>query len=113
MGGRDFNDFDFLDKEIQALREKNNWEITLIVSVGAVGADALAEIFADKYKIPLRIHYAEWNRYGNQAGFFRNQLIVDDSDIIIAFWNGASTGTKSTIDFAREEGKEVLVITYK
>lgn len=112
VSDRDFDNFEFLEKEILLLCNRNNWEISLIVSGGASGADNLAERFADKYQIKILIHYPDWDLYGKKAGFVRNQLIVDDSDIVIAFWDGASTGTKSTIDFAKNEGKEVIVIHY-
>ena len=34
------------------------------------------------------------------------------SDLIVAFWNGYSTGTKYTINFAKTLEKEVIVVKY-
>lgn len=43
----------------------------------------------------------------------RNILIVNESDLIVAIWNGKSKGTKFTIDYARKMNKEVRVFTKK
>lgn len=34
---------------------------------------------------------------------------MDLADVIIAFWDGKSKGTKFTIDYALSKGKEVVV----
>ena len=43
----------------------------------------------------------------------RNIKIVDESDMVIAFWDGNSPGTKSSIDLANKKGNKGLVIRYK
>jgi len=40
----------------------------------------------------------------------RNKQIVDAADEVIAFWDGKSSGTKSTIDFAQEKGIPTHII---
>ena len=52
---------------------------------------------------------AEWNKYGKQAGYLRNAEMVSLGDCVLAFWNGASRGTKHTIDLALSSGKSVHV----
>lgn len=83
--------------------------IELIVSGGAIGADKLAEEFSEEFDIPKKIFKPEWEKYGKSAGFIRNKKIVEASDIIFAFWDGISKGTKSTINLARESDKLVHV----
>jgi hypothetical protein len=39
----------------------------------------------------------------------RNQRLVDQCDLLVAFWDGASTGTRSTVDRARDSGRDVQV----
>lgn len=39
----------------------------------------------------------------------RNQKLVDQADVLVAFWDGASQGTRSTVDRALDSGKEVHV----
>lgn len=89
-------------------------EISLIVSGGAKGTDTLAERYAKEYNIPFIVHLPKWDKYGRAAGPIRNKLIVRDSDRIIAFWDGQSRGTKSTIELAEKAGKPVniqLIVT--
>jgi hypothetical protein len=80
--------FDVLDK----VKEHNS--ITKIVSGGAKGPDSWGAEWALENNIELKEHLPDWNKYGKSAGFRRNALIVEDSDVILAFWDGSSHGTK-------------------
>ena len=44
-----------------------------------------------------------------RAGQERNQRLIDHADVVVAFWDGVSTGTRSTVDRALDSGKEVHV----
>lgn len=83
---------------------------TIIVSGGARGVDQAAEFYAKHAGLEIIVFPAEWDKYGKRAGFVRNKLIVDAADRIVAFWDGASKGTKHTIDLALKQGKPVEVI---
>lgn len=80
-----------------------------IVSGGATGADTIGENWATLAGIPVVIHYPDWNRYGKSAGYKRNELIVGDADLVMAFQINGSRGTQHTIDIARGRGVEVRV----
>ena len=41
----------------------------------------------------------------------RNMFMINNSSLVIALFNGLSGGTKSTIDYARKQGKEIVIIT--
>lgn len=107
VGSRDFLDCDLLRTTIDNLRE--NYEVESIISGGARGADSLAKRYATQNDIPLVEHLAQWDVHGKSAGYIRNSLIWKDSDLIIAFWDGKSRGTKHTID--KYKG-ELLVVRY-
>lgn len=81
----------------------------VIVSGGARGADYWAKDIAKEWGF----HYVEvppfWER-GLMSGFARNTIIVDICDAMVAVWDGNSTGTKDSIDKAREAGKKVEII---
>ena len=87
IGSRTFNNYQQLESTLLKLIP------FVLVSGGAQGADRLAERFADEYKLPKPIvHYPE-KKYGFPAALFmRNTKIVEDSDLIIAFWDGKSKG---------------------
>jgi len=109
VGGRDFNDYNLLE---QVLFSSVAPEGDMIISGGAAGADKMAETFADENFIPKKIFPANWKAFGLAGGSIRNADIVAQSDYIIAFWDGKSTGTKDTIDKAKSKGIEVLIIPY-
>lgn len=88
-------------------------ETTTIVTGGAKGIDCLAEEFADKNNLKKIIFKPQYERYKKAAPIMRNILIVNESDLIVAIWNGKSKGTKFTIDYARKMNKEVRVFTKK
>lgn len=81
-----------------------------IVSGGARGVDSWAEYFANRSKIPLSVYPAEWDVYGKSAGYRRNEVIVNHADIVVAFWDGISRGTKHTMDLATKYNRQLYVI---
>ena len=73
----------------------------LIISGGAVGVDALAEKYADEHGIKKMILYPDYEIYGKSAPLIRDKLMVDHADLVIAIWDGVSTGTEFTISYAK------------
>ena len=43
----------------------------------------------------------------------RNRYMVSLSNSVIAIWDGASSGTKYTFNYAQKQGKEVIVVIQK
>jgi len=111
VGSRSFTNYDVMKKSI--LDEVSSSSITGLVSGGAVGADSLAQSLADDISIPMIVHLPDWATHGKGAGFIRNSKIVEDSDMIFAFWDGESRGTLDTINKAKRLGKTVRVIQYE
>jgi len=65
-----------------------------IVSGGARGADTLAENYAKMIGVNTIIFKADWKKYGRAAGMIRNKDIIAQADVVVAFWDGKSKGTK-------------------
>lgn len=107
IGSRTFEDYHLLSCSIIIFLSKN---ITEVISGGASGADSLGERFANYYHFPIKIFKPEWTKYGKAAGFIRNQQIVDNSDMILAFWDGKSRGTQDTIEKAKKAKKPTFII---
>ena len=40
-----------------------------------------------------------------------SSAIVNNADMVVAFWNGTSKGTKYTIDYANRKGVATLIVT--
>ncbi len=82
---------------------------TELVSGGARGVDTCAREYAAAHGIPITEFLPEYNLYGRGAPIKRNYLIIDYADIVLAFWDGKSRGTKMVIDTCKKQGKEVRV----
>ena len=82
---------------------------TEIVSGGAKGVDTSAREYALSHGIKLTDFLPEYTRFGRSAPLKRNITIIEYSDIVLAFWDGKSRGTKFVIDNCRKLGVEVRV----
>lgn len=108
IGSRDFKDYEKLKITIPFIIPIK--DIEKIVSGGARGADKLAELFAKENKIPIEIYKAEWENYGKSAGMIRNKEIINNCDMVIAFWDGESKGTKNSLKYAKKMEKKIKII---
>lgn len=103
IGSRTFDDYEQLQSALNSLHKEK--PITHIVSGGAKGADSLGEKWSKENDIPFVIFIPDWKKYGRSAGIRRNKDIIDNSDIVVAFWDGESRGTKNSIDRAKKADK--------
>lgn len=104
IGSRDFNDYDLMCKKLKP------FNISLIISGHAKGADTLAERYANENDIPTKIFPPDWKRYGKSAGMIRNTDIIENAELVIAFWDTISSGTKDSIRKADKLNKKVIII---
>jgi hypothetical protein len=109
-GSRGFNDYvklsgvcDFL------LQDQTDIEI---VSGTAYGADQLGERYAKERGYPVKQFPADWVRHKKAAGYIRNEEMAEYGDMLIAFWDGESKGTKHMINLAIEHGLKLSIKKY-
>ena len=84
-------------------------DTTEIISGGAKGIDTCAKEYAMSNGIKLTEFTPEYAKYGRSAPLKRNITIIENSDIVLAFWDGSSSGTKFVIDNCKRMGVEVKV----
>lgn len=109
-GSRSFNSLSYLTEKCDyLLSRKSDIEI---VSGMARGADYLGSVYGNNHDYKLSGFEAEWDKYGKSAGFKRNRLMGDYADACIAFWDGASSGTKHMIEYMKKLQKPVKIILY-
>ena len=121
VGSREFKDNNLL-RHVLLDEYRNLYEGT-IISGGARGVDTWAIDIANELnslnyeegqtKLKIKVFVPDWNKYGKIAGFLRNQLIINEADKIIAFWDGKSKGTKHYIDLAIKVGKPIDIYVRK
>jgi hypothetical protein len=117
IGSRSFNDevifnniVNSVFKEIGATKK--------IISGGAIGADSLAEAFALENNYDFEKFLPEFLNFppgivNFEAPHARNTLIVENSDIVLAFWDMKSTGTLDTINKGIERDKKIYIYDIK
>jgi hypothetical protein len=97
----------FIEKLIRI--EKIEKEDLTIVSGGARGVDSLAEAWADREGVKKLIFPADWKGKGKGAGYIRNVDIIENSDLVLAIWNGESRGTLHSLTLAKRKGLKIYL----
>lgn len=95
--------------QVEHLEDYLPEDTTEIISGGARGVDRSARDYALAHHIPLVELKPEYERYGRGAPLRRNDAIVDQADLVLAFWDGSSRGTRYVIDRCRRLGVPVKV----
>lgn len=120
IGSRNFDDYNRVKRILDL------YPISTIVSGGARGADSLGKRYSEEaLKKKAEIYEAEWSdlskepckiktrkdgsKYNALAGFNRNTTIIQNCDMVVAFWDGKSPGTKDSLDKAQELKKTTLI----
>ncbi|TMD87960.1 MAG: DUF2493 domain-containing protein [Chloroflexi bacterium] len=81
-----------------------------IITGSASGVDAAATKAARAKGIPVQVVPASFDELADASkSAARNQRLVDACDILVAFWDGSSKGTRATVDRALDSAKEVHV----
>lgn len=122
VGSTGFKDKNRMWFEVNELRKI--YDVILIVSGEAPGADTLTKEYAQEKKIKYKGHKAQWDdmpepclkrtnqhgEYNALAGFKRNTLIINDIDYLLAFRIKMSPGTTDSVNKAKKFGKLLKVI---
>ena len=80
-----------------------------IVSGGAMGVDTCAAAYAEDNGLKLTVIRPEYDKYGKSAPIKRNIQIVEYADLVVAFWDGQSRGTKFVIDYCEKTGRDIVI----
>jgi predicted Rossmann fold nucleotide-binding protein DprA/Smf involved in DNA uptake len=81
-----------------------------IVTGSASGVDAAATRAARARGMNVQVMPASFDELADASkSAARNQRLVDACDVLVAFWDGASIGTRTTVERALDAGKEVHV----
>lgn len=123
IGSRNFNSRDKIYWKIRELEEKYMLKSLEIISGGArksdnkIGVCVDEEVkkiceqsditFNDKDYTPDRSKYSV---LGNKIYHDRNDKIVTDCELLIAFWDGSSRGTYSVINKCLKRRRDIEVI---
>ena len=117
IGSRNFIDKEFFICKVNEVIAIEGLP-TLVISGGAVGADTLAEEWAKENAVEFQVFKPQHKDFPKSIRRFaaphaRNTLIAEHSDVVIAFWDGQSTGSKDTVDKALSLSKKVYIYNYE
>lgn len=81
-----------------------------VITGSASGVDAAATKAARAKGIAVQVIAASFDELADASrSAARNQRLVDACDVLVAFWDGSSKGTRATVERALDSGKEVHV----
>ena len=107
-GSRGWTDENAIHERLARLPEGT----TIIHGRAERGADKIADAHAIQLGFDVVRYRANWDRLGKRAGVIRNLEMLDTNpDLVLAFWDGSSRGTRLCIEAARERGIPVEVIS--
>lgn len=122
-GGRKFNNYDVLKKELDTWKKSkklNEDDKVTIICGCAEGADDLGREYAKEAGFEVKEFPANWTLLGKVAGILRNKEMAkfaseseSEDGVLFAFWNGKSKGTKNMIDTAIQYGLDIHIRSYK
>ena len=104
VGSRGYDSLELVRQYVRSLPKD-----TVVVSGGAHGVDNTAADTAVACHLETIVYLPDWKTFGKSAGFKRNSQIVNDCDLLVAFWDGVSRGTKDSMDKAAAAGIPVVV----
>jgi len=105
VGSRDFPSQYIVERFIYKLPE--HW---VIISGGARGVDTFVEKTALHHHRDMIVYKPDWAKFGKNAGFMRNNTIVRDADMVVAFHHNNSKGTKHSIQLAKYLNKPCVIV---
>ena len=105
VGSRHFSDPARVSDYVKALPPRAS-----IITGSASGVDAEATKAAREKGIPVQVMPASFDELADATkSAARNQRLVESCDVLVAFWDGSSKGTRTTVERALDSGKEVHV----
>jgi len=109
-GSRSYNNYEELEKFV--LKTISLKDIGLVITGKDVGTDTLAEKFADKFNLNKLIFELD-PADEESARTMKHIKIINNSDIVIIFWDNKSKGTEELINFSKEFKKSHHICMFK
>ena len=104
-GSRDWVDWKLIRLVVSQLPKD-----CLVIHGGAAGADSMAGYVAKQLGLSVKVFPAQWDRFGRAAGYVRNIEMLDQNpDLVIAFHDGKSKGTKHSVMEAKKRNIKTSV----
>lgn len=104
-GSSNFYPYELLSESIAS----SGFDVTEITSNGYDGLNEFAKKWADENNHPIHQFFADYQVFGDQHQAVCDKMLLENSNALIALWDGISEATKSTIKQAIELSLPVKV----
>jgi predicted Rossmann fold nucleotide-binding protein DprA/Smf involved in DNA uptake len=105
VGSRHFPEVERVAEYVRSLPAS-----TSLVTGSASGVDATATRAARERGLPVRVLGASFEEAADAGSAVeRNLRLIASCDVLVAFWDGSSQGTRGTVERALDSGREVHV----
>ena len=111
-GSRYWKNKDFVEDKLNTmLGYMEDTSNVTILEGGATGVDTFAREYAKKKGIAWKEYPADWDKLGKAAGPIRNEKMIGDANIVMAFLERGkeNKGTQNAISQAKKLKKTVFV----
>jgi hypothetical protein len=109
-GSRGFDNYEQFQTDIHYLVSNLKEDFQFCSGGARSGADHLITRYCKEYNYNLIEHLPDYTTHGKKAPILRNSLIVQDSDMMIFWWDEISRGTKDTINKCKTKGIPYRII---
>jgi hypothetical protein len=109
-GSRHIEDREFIYGHLDGLAADN--QIERLIVGDARGVDKIALEWAEARGVASTRYKADWLKLQRAAGPVRNQRMINDGkpDLVVAFWDGVTPGTRDATTQAVTAGVIVTII---
>lgn len=111
-GGRGYSDIEYAHECLDSIKHLY-WNKQITLHTGACkGADELAERYARDMHWVIESHPPDYKGFPGRekyAPLARNEEMAQKCDVVVAFWNGQSSGTYHMIASGFKEGCDIHV----
>ena len=116
VGTRKYTDYEAFKKALdKVLVGLPQGQCITIISGGAKGVDQMAQQAAREYGFDFVLfkpyHLIDPTvEYSPKYFFTRNKQIADNADLVVAFWDGESSGTRHIVEYCQRNRKSYMKV---
>lgn len=113
-GGREFDDYDYMRECMNSIKHLYYNRSIEVISGACRGADELGEKWAAENHFAVDSKPPDYKNIkpSKRAPLVRNEEMAKAADVLCAFWDGESRGTRHMIGCAFREGLEIHIFRY-
>lgn len=111
IGSRNFDAYLYFCEKLEYLISNLKGEIEFVSGGCKSGGDALLARYCKEHNLKITEYLPDYVKYtGKVAPIKRNDIIVENSTHLIAFWDGLSRGTSYTLKVAEKKGIPIKIV---